>query len=560
VQRTVPLEARAYAARHASVRIPLRVSSSRPRVLETTTYDILRAVKNPERLVAPSVSILSLFGVVGLVAIAPLAMAHCGSSDTPASPDASTEPEAGATTIDYRPQGCAYSVSPPETRAFIDLALDEATAPSDAAGAAPLRVRLGLGGGTTKGAAGYADPSTTAAFTWETKAKTKNAKVRFGDDPSTLSEVRSGFVWTSPPPRVGIGANEPEVYMHEVHVCGLTAGKTYYYQVGGGAAGQEVWSATQTFTTVPASGKINIGVFGDARDKVTTWQYVHQRMVDPAAGVALTLVSGDMVDFGTQASLYTQWLDAIWHDPGDPAKYLTLGQIMMVPVAGNHENDAAQFYSSFAIPGEGAQAEQYASFDIGNTHFAMIDDEPIAAAPGGPVAPAILSWLDADLAKAQADRAKHPFLVVIHHRGLFTTSSHANDTDVHEARGALVPIFDKYHVDLVINGHDHEYERSKPLKAGSPASGPPAIQTSPAQGTIYVVNAGAGAEAYKGDTFKSDYREGAPTQFGAGTPYIGCYGILSLEGSTLTLTAYGLNAAGGGIAGDTVIDTITLGN
>ena len=54
--------------------------------------------------------------------------------------------------------------------------------------------------------------------------------------------------------------------MHQVDVCGLTPGTTYYYQVGGGAAGGEIWSATQSFTTVPAAGDpITVGVYGDAR-------------------------------------------------------------------------------------------------------------------------------------------------------------------------------------------------------------------------------------------------------------------------------------------------------
>ena len=62
--------------------------------------------------------------------------------------------------------------------------------------------------------------------------------------------------------------------MHEVHVCGLNPATTYYYQVGGGASGAEVWSATQSFTTVPASGTVTIGISGDARDQVSTFQLV----------------------------------------------------------------------------------------------------------------------------------------------------------------------------------------------------------------------------------------------------------------------------------------------
>jgi hypothetical protein len=500
---------------------------------------------------------LGRFSPAILVVLAPgaLALAHCGSGAPPASPDAGGSAPASLT---YQPTGCSYSVTPPATRAFKDMAVDDATAPADAAAAAPQRVRIGLGGGTKKGTASYADVTTTAAFTWETPKRNTNAKVRIGTDPASLTDVHAGFVFTTPQPEAGIGFNEPETYMHEVHVCGLTAGTTYHYQVGGGAPGSEVWSPVQTFTTVPATGsKITVGIFGDARDQVSTWQLVHQRMRD--AAVSLMLVSGDIVDFGTQESLYTQWLDAIWKDPNDPNKFLTLGQIPIVPIAGNHENDAARFYANFAIPGDGDYAEQYASFDVGNTHFVMVDDEPVADGPTSDAANAILGWLDADLTAATSDRTKHPFIVAINHRGLFTTSKHADDPDIHTVRGALAPMFDKYKVDLVMNGHDHEYERSKTLTAGSPASGPPVVVTT--GGTRYIVNAGAGADPYQVGSYQSDYREGNPTSLGtsAQDKYIGCYVLLTLEGTKLTLNAYGLKASGGGVSGDDVIDTLTLG-
>jgi hypothetical protein len=435
-----------------------------------------------------------------------------------------------------------------------------------------VRVRLGLGGNTTKGQPGYADPTSTAVFTWETTARTTNAKVRIAADPGAIAsgQVHAGYVFTAPPPESGFGTSDPPGYLHEVHVCGLTAGTTYYYQVGGGAPGSEIWSATQSFTTVPAAtaagadaaaGKIVVGVFGDARDTVGTWQLVHERMRD--AAVNLMLVSGDLVDIGSESSLFQQWLDAVWKDPSDATKFLTLGQVMMVPIAGNHENDSTQFYGNFAIPGAGTDpyAEQYASFDVGNTHFAMVDDQPIAEAPSSAAAAAELQWLDADLAAANADRAHHPFLFVISHRGMFSTSNHADDSDVHQARGSMAPIFDKYHVDVVMNGHDHEYERSLPLTAGNPASGMPNVQTPPAQGTVYIINAGAGADPYQVATYQSAYRNGNPTPLGnlSTKGYVGCYVLLTLEGTKLTLNAYGMKASGGGVSGDDVIDTLTLG-
>ena len=143
-----------------------------------------------------------------------------------------------------------------------------------------------------------------------------------------------------------------------------------------------------------------------------------------------------------------------------------------------------------------------------------------------------------------------PFVAVVHHRGLYTTSNHADDNDVLDLRKMLAPLYDANHVDLVVNGHDHAFERSKTLRAGADPRGAPAV-TAAGQGTVYVVNAGAGAEAY--GVGPAPFIEKSAT-FGKGTPYDGIYGVLTLDGRKMTVATYGLSAAGN----DPVIDTFDL--
>jgi hypothetical protein len=501
-------------------------------------------------------------------------VAHCGSGITPDPYDAGaslSSPSGGdagpAPAYSFRPLGCPYTVDIPTTRPFTGYAADNSTAPSDPSSAVPVRVRVGLSGGTTKplpdagtGDAGsdYADPTTTASIMWETAAATTNAKVRYGSSPSALSSTQSGFVYTSPPPTSGFGSTDPAANIHQVDLCGLTPGTTYYYQVGGGAAGSEIWSATQSFATVPAPGSsITVGVYGDARDSVTTWQMVNQRMA--GSGASMLLISGDIVDIGVQESLFQEWLNAIWTSPSDAGTgFITLGQFILVPIAGNHENDSSQFFGNFPIPGSGSYAKEYDSFDVGNTHFIMVDDNYIAAFPTTATAASILAWLESDLQAANADRARHPFIVAVSHRGMFSTSNHAVDSDVLQARASLAPLYTKYNVNLVLNGHDHEYERSKSLTAGTPPSGAPVIQSSLAQGTTYVINAGAGADPYATGTASSTFRQ-TSTSLVSPSPYVGCYVLLTLSGQTLTLNAYGMKGSGTSVADDVVIDNVVFG-
>jgi acid phosphatase type 7 len=537
-----------------------------------------------------------------LAASIPFATSSCSSGNAPASPDGgggmggsggmadvmnAPEGSTNCGTGCYEPLGCSYKVAPPSIWGFTNFSVDTSTAVGSIPGATPNRVRLGLGGGTKMGQAGYADPTTTAVFTWETAEQDTDAKVKLGTSATTLTEVHTGYVWTTP---IGEGTTAPN--MHEVHVCGLTPGTTYYYEVGGGAVGKEVWSGTQSFTTVPSTGKLTVGVYSDARDTVSIWQTVHERM--KSLGVNFHVIAGDIVDIGGIEGLYATWLDAIWtmqseKDAGvsTTGPFLTLGEQLMVPIAGNHEyvlsNYAAQFFGNFSIPGtpaDGIATKTYASFNAGNTHFVLFDDAPISGNGEGTAMPtdtfiqpqAALqeAWLKADLQAANANRSKVPFIVSLNHRGLFSTSHHAADPDVLETRGVLAPIFDQYHVDVVFNGHDHEYERSNLLNAGSPATGAPVVKATAAtgatvnstQGTTYIINAGAGADPYAVGTTPVPYRAtntplcvpGSGTTCGAGT-YIGCYVILELEGSQITMTAYGITGAANQ---DTVIDSLTF--
>jgi hypothetical protein len=482
-----------------------------------------------------------------LVVVALATACAAGAAITPVACSSSSQPKqeapldaAGAPFV-YRGEGCGYDVVPAERNAFVDLSLDDGDAP----GSEPLRVRLGLGGDTKSDGPGYADPSRTAVITWESREPSRAARVRIGPTPGGPFAGVRGYSWTTPAPEIGFGSNEPATSMHEVHLCGLEPGRTYYYQAGGGSP--EVWSATQSFTTVPATGKITVGVLGDARDKVDVWQAAQRRMRDLAVNLQVT--TGDLVFIGMQQSLYDKWLGAIWKEPADPSRFVTLGQQMMVMVPGNHENDAARFFGAFAVPGTGAYAETYASFDAGNTHFVVLDDQPLALSGGEEHAKTIVAWLEGDLARADANRAKVPFVVIVHHRGLYTTSKHADDTDVLDLRRLLAPMYDAHHVDLVLNGHDHAYERTKPLKPGADPRGAPA--TVAVQGTVYVVNAGAGADPY--DVGNADFIEKAAT-FGKSTGFDGLYGVLTLEGTKLTCTTYGLSASGT----DPVIDTFDL--
>jgi purple acid phosphatase-like protein/calcineurin-like phosphoesterase family protein len=71
-------------------------------------------------------------------------------------------------------------------------------------------------------------------------------------------------------------------------------------------------------------------------------------------------------------------------------------------------------------------------------------------------------WLEQTLAEARHDPSVD-MIVVFMHQCALSTSVPGNGSDL-GIRQAWLPLFDKYEVDLVLSGHEHDYERSYPVR------------------------------------------------------------------------------------------------
>lgn len=443
------------------------------------------------------------------------------------------------------PAGCAFKV---ETRPeYIDFAVGKTEVR-----ATPniRRVRLGLGGNVAVGAEGRADPATSAGFAWQTDDGTLASEVQWGTtpDPTTWpGENRTnGATWLTP---AGLINGNGDIRMHEAYVCGLKPATTYYYRVGGGPEGKEVWSDVYSFTTTPndPGATVKIGVAGDARTQLNdAWRLIQKRM--QLEGVALQLFSGDVANLAPDQLEWDKWIDLASTDSdGSP---LTLAQILLLSAHGNHENHTTLFYSNAVLPQDIGNyplyPELFFSVDVGPAHIIVLDDSGVGSFDTDYIA-TLSDWLRADLKAATANRANVPWIITVHHQSEFSSSNHGNDSDVLRGRSFFMPIWDEFHVDLNLAGHDHDYERTKPLKG--PAENP-AVQTSFADGTVYVVCAGAGAPAYSAgvSTFTEVSRE-----YTTG-PALGFYGMLTVDKTSLKLQAYELHADGS----DPEFDTLEI--
>ena len=104
-------------------------------------------------------------------------------------------------------------------------------------------------------------------------------------------------------------------------------------------------------------------------------------------------------------------------------------------------------------------AKTYYSFDLNNAHFVFIDPY-IDYKPGS----AQYQFIENDL-KTASTNPKIDWTFVAEHIPMYTSpSKHPADSTI---RDIYQPLFDKYGVDLVFSGDNHNYQRTFPLKYNS---------------------------------------------------------------------------------------------
>jgi alkaline phosphatase D len=111
-----------------------------------------------------------------------------------------------------------------------------------------------------------------------------------------------------------------------------------------------------------------------------------------------------------------------------------------------------------------ASAHQYNQFYTGT--FTTNADGTMS--PGGPNPNAQTTWLEQTLASARASTTVDWIVVQMHQSALSSSTDNGCDAGI---RQMWVPLFDQYQVDLVVNGHDHDYERSWPVRGFTPNQG-----------------------------------------------------------------------------------------
>jgi acid phosphatase type 7 len=261
--------------------------------------------------------------------------------------------------------------------------------------------------------------------------------------------------------------NDPVIRRHVATVRGLSPDTTYLYSLAdGSSSGWGPWRTAKTGRGKP--GRIEFLYMGDAQTGLQNWGRRLFTAYRRHPGIEFILLAGDLVDRGNER---TNW-DHFFLRAEE-----IFERIPVMPCVGNHEylDQGPRLYRSFfALPRNGPPGIEPGlvyQFETGTAFFAVLDSTLAVSDP--PAAELQAQWLDAALSRTGA-RWK---FVMFHHPAYPSHPSRDNP----ELRRAWVPIFDKHHVDMVLQGHDHAYLRTYPMRGGSPMA-------TAGQGTIYVVS------------------------------------------------------------------------
>lgn len=133
--------------------------------------------------------------------------------------------------------------------------------------------------------------------------------------------------------------------------------------------------------------------------------------------------------------------------------------------------DSVPYYKIFSIPEQHqgilagtTKTERYWSQDYGMVHFISLDSYGEQTQSTN-LNTRMLTWLQSDLQSVVND-TNVKFIVAFWHHPPYTKGTHNSETSstLSEMRNNVLPILEKYGVDLVLCGHSHIYERSKFVK------------------------------------------------------------------------------------------------
>lgn len=369
------------------------------------------------------------------------------------------------------------------------------------------------------------DPSTTRAVTWRTDSSVEKgeAQIAIAGLNSKFSNEAISYIALTEEFDLGIYKSNKSLIVnyHSVIFENLKPSTLYAYRVGSA----ENWSEWIQFKTANNYySPTQFVYFGDAQNDILNhWSRVIRMAYQTAPNASFVIHAGDLVDTAHKDNEWAQWFKA---------GGFIHSQWTAIPVVGNHEFQRFDGYEG-SLPRR-LSIQWRPQFNLPEEE--ILDSrlhETVYTVEYQDILIVVLNSTghlekQTEYIKEKLSNTDAKWKIVTSHHSVF---SPAEGRDFEYARKVWKPLFDKYGVDLVLNGHDHTYARGHiPVKSTN-------IDQSGNFKTLYVTSVSGPKqyaldkgqiENYQADGYQVD-KLGEQTQF---------FQVISVENDKLIYSAY----------------------
>ena len=303
------------------------------------------------------------------------------------------------------------------------------------------------------------DPARTQAVTWRTETLLPSPQAQLAKFTADPGFERKATTINGSAETDELGSGH-----YAVAFQGLDPKTEYCYRVGDG----QTWSEWNVFRTASEGPEpFRFLYLGDEQNSIKSmWSHSIRAAYAAVPDARFIVHAGDLLAEGYDDRLWGEWSDAMG---------FISAMVPSIPVPGNHDLHRAPgapdsknvlaasplWRRHFLLPQNGPDVAEMPSqsyyIDYQGVRLIALDvnvfaNEDFVTEAKQRVWDKQLEWLTETLSKNP-----NRWTIVVQHQPIYDV---AKGREYDDMRKALAPLYEKYHVDLVLQGHDHAYART----------------------------------------------------------------------------------------------------
>lgn len=246
-----------------------------------------------------------------------------------------------------------------------------------------------------------------------------------------------------------------DYYRWHVRLTGLTQGREYRYKIGGFEGSFQVPQESKV-TKFLYLGDVQ---FQESMEEYEEWGQMVRRAYQEHPDLDFAVIGGDLVNSPRELSQWEAFLEACD----------VFAKLPVATVAGNHEGVHSNYtyQKLFALPDDAEEdqsGEEFYSLDFGNVRMLMMDSsflteerrQSMGKDAWAKEEQRVEAWI-----RSRTGSCEKPWLAAVIHHPVY--GMHDEDTVSPQIRRLWAPLLETGGVRIVFSGHQHLYQRTRPI-------------------------------------------------------------------------------------------------